>query len=472
MDSADNYAILRSMKAQTLFRPYNFDQLLLLPPDITHWLPQDHLVYFVRDVVGQMDLSAIYASYDGSQGGYPPYHPEMMVALLIYAYCVGVASSRKIEKATYELIPFRVLTADQHPDHDTIAEFRRRHLEALAALFVQVLRLCQKAGLVKLGHVSLDGTKVRANASKHKAMSYARMERSVVELEAEVKRLLSEAEATDEVEDGQYGKGRRGDELPEELRFKQGRLSRIKEAKEVLEREAREKALRERLDQEKKREDRELSGDRRGRPPKAPLEKPDGRAQYNFTDPESRIMKDGATKSFEQSYNCQAAVDAHCQVIVATRVSQQANDKGELKPVVEKLKANLDGAKPGRMTTDNGYFSEENVTYLVEEQIDGYVATGRIKHGINPLPVSWGRIPKDASLKERMNRKLRTIRGRAIYAKRKEISEPVFGQIKQVRGFRQFLLRGLSKVSAEWDLICLGHNMLKLFRSNWRLATA
>src|SRR5512139_3951959 len=279
------------MKTQTPFRPYNIDQLLLLPPDMTDWLPPEHLVYFIRDVVGQMDLSAIYKSYDGSKGGYPAYHPEMMVALQIYAYCVGVASSRKIEKATYELIPFRVLTADQHPDHDTIAEFRRRHLEALEALFIQVLRLCQKAGLVKLGHVSLDGTKVRVDASKHKAMSYARMEKSVVELEAEVKRLLAEAEATDEVEDGQYGKGRRGDELPEELRFKQGRLSRIKEAKKVLEREAREQAQRERLDQEKKRQDREGSGGRRGRPPKVPSEKPDGRAQYNFTDPESRIMK-------------------------------------------------------------------------------------------------------------------------------------------------------------------------------------
>ena len=457
------------MKTQTPFRPYNPDQLLLLPPDMTHWLPQDHLVYFIRDVVGQMDLSAVYASYDGSKGGYPAYHPEMMVALLIYAYCAGVASSRKIEKATYELIPFRVLTADQHPDHDTISEFRRRHLEALAALFVQVLRLCQRAGLVKLGHVSLDGTKVRANASKHKAMSYARMEKSVVELEAEVKRLIAEAEATDEVEDGQYGKGSRGDELPEELRFKQGRLSRIKEAKEVLEREAREQ---EQLDQEKKRQDQEASGDRRGRPPKAPSEKPDGKAQYNFTDPESRIMKDGATKSFEQSYNCQAAVDGHCQVIVATRVSQEANDKRELKPVVERLKTNLEGTKPGRMTTDSGYFSEENVTYLAQEQIDGYVATGRIKHGDKPLPAPRGRIPKDASLKERMGRKLRTIKGRAIYAKRKEISEPVFGQIKQVRGFRQFLLRGLRKVSAEWDLICLGHNLLKLFRSALRPATA
>jgi hypothetical protein len=318
----------------------------------------------------------------------------------------------------------------------------------------------------------LDGTKVRANASKHKAMSYARMEKSVVELEAEVKRLIEEAEATDEVEDGQYGKGRRGDKLPEDLRFKRGRLSRIKEAKAILEREAREQAQQERFDQEKKRRDQEASGDRRGRPPKATSEKPDRKAQYNFTDPESRIMKNGATKSFEQSYNCQAAVDGHCQVIVATRVSQEANDKGELKPVVERLKANLGGVKPGRMTTDNGYFSEENVTYLVQEQIDGYVATGRIKHGDKPLPAPRGRIPKDASLKERMGRKLRTIKGRAIYAKRKEISEPVFGQIKQVRGFRQFLLRGLRKVSAEWDLICLGHNLLKLFRSDLRPATA
>lgn len=459
------------MKTQTTFRPYNPDQLLLLPPDMNHWLPQDHLVYFIRDVVGQLDLSAIYESYDGSQGGYPAYHPEMMVALLIYAYCVGIGSSRKIEKATYELIPFRVLTADQHPDHDTICEFRRRHLEALAALFVQVLRLCQKAGLVRLGHVSLDGTKVRANASKHKAMSYARMEKSVVELEAEVKRLLTEAEATDEMEEGHYGQGR-GDELPEELRFKQSRLSRIKEAKEILEREAREQAQRQRLDQEKKRGDREVSGDHRGRQPKAPSEKPEGKTQYNFTDPESRIMRHSATKSFEQSYNCQVAVDGHAQVIVATGVTQEANDKEQLKPMMEKLKANLKGVKPGRVTADNGYFSEDNVRYLAQEQVDGYVATGRIKHGDKPLPAPRGRIPKEATLKERMSRKLRTLKGRAIYAKRKEISEPVFGQIKQVRGFRQFLLRGFRKVSGEWDLICLGHNLLKLFRSDWRPATA
>jgi transposase len=460
------------MKTQTTFRPYSPDQLLLLPPDMARWLPEDHLVYFIRDVVRQLNLSAIYGSYDGTRGGYPAYDPGMMVTLLIYAYCVGVVSSRKIERATYESIPFRVLTADQHPDHDTIAEFRRRHLEGLAALFVQVLRLCRKAGLVKLGHVSLDGTKVRANASKHKAMSYGRMEKSVVELEGEVKGLLAEAEGIDKAEDNRYGKGRRGEELPEELRFKQSRLAKIKEAKEALEQEARERAEAQRLEQEKKREDRDGSGDRRGRPPKVPSEKPEGKAQRNFTDPDSRIMKDGATQSFEQCYNCQAAVDGDSQVIVATRVSQETNDKKELKPVVETLKVNLDGAKPRQMTTDNGYFSEDNVTYLAEEQIDGYLATGRIKHADQPLEVPRGRIPKEASTKERMARKLRTVKGRAIYAKRKEISEPVFGQIKHVRGFRQFLLRGVDKVRREWDLICLGHNVLKLFRSGWRPAIA
>ena len=458
------------MKTQTTFRPYSPEQLLLLPPDMARWLPEDHLVYFIRDVERQLDLSAIYGSYDGTQGGNPAYDPGMMTTLLIYAYCVGVVSSRKIERATYESIPFRVLTADQHPDHDTIAEFRRRHLEALAALFVQVLRLCRKAGLVKLGHVSLDGTKVRANASKHKAMSYGRMEKSVVELEGEVKRLLAEAEGTDTAEDNRYGRGRQDEALPEELRFKQSRLAKIKEAKEALEQEAREGAEAQRLEQAKKREDRDASGDHRGRPPKVPSEKPEGKAQRNFTDPDSRIMKDGATKAFEQCYNCQAAVDGDSQVIVATRVSQETNDKKELKPVVETLKKNLDGAKPRQMTTDNGYFSENNVTYLAEEQIDGYLATGRIKHGDQLPRAPRGRIPKEASIKERMARKLRTVKGRAIYAKRKEISEPVFGQIKHVRGIRQLLLRGVDKVRKEWDLICLGHNVLKLFRSGWRPA--
>jgi len=453
------------MKTQPNFRVYNPDQLLLLPPDLAQWLPEDHLVYFMRDVAGQLDLSDIYATYDGSKGGYPAYHPEMMVALLLYAYCVGMPSSRQIEKACKELIPFRVLTANQHPDHDTIAEFRRRHLKALAALFVQVLHLCQKAGLVKLGHVALDGTKVKANASKHKAMSYARMQKSVGELEAEVQRLLGEAEATDEAEDQRYGKGRRGDELPEELRFKQSRLAKIKEAKEALEREARERAEEQRREQEENQEGR----DPRGRPPKPPAEEPDAKAQRNFTDPDSRIMKDSATKSFVQAYNCQAVVDSQSQVIVASQVTQQANDKGQLQALVEQVKANLH-ENPKQLSADYGYYSEENVGFLAEEGIDGYIAAGRQKHTDRGFRAPRGRIPQAATTKERMARKLQTIKGRGTYAKRKEIVEPVFGQIKQIRGFRQFLLRGFENVSAEWDMICLGHNLLKLFRGGWASA--
>lgn len=461
------------MKTSNTFRRYEPGQLFLLPPDMSQWLPEDHLAYFIGDVVGQLDLSAIFASYDGSKGGYPAYHPEMMVALLIYAYCVGVPSSRKIEKATYESIPFRVLAADQHPDHDTICAFRRRHLKALAALFVQVLRLCQRAGMVKLGHVALDGTKVRANASKHKAMSYGRMEKSVSELEAEVKRLLSEAEAMDTSEDSRYGKGRRGDEVPEELRFKQSRLAKIKEAKEALEREALKHAAEQQAAYEKKKRDYDSRpGSHRGRPPKAPSDKPDSKAQRNFTDPDSRIMKMSATKSFEQCYNCQAAVDEAHQVILAPRVTQYANDKRQVKPVIETLKSNLDGATPKQVSADTDYYSQDNVTYLAGQQIDAYVATGRWKHTDRVPPAPRGRIPKDATVKERMARKLRTIKGRNTYSKRKEIVEPVFGQIKQVRGFRQFLLRGYDKVSAEWELICLGHNLMKLFRSGWKPATA
>jgi len=454
------------MKTLPTFRRYEPNQLLLLPPDMTDWLPADHLVYFVRDVVKQLDLSGIYDCYDGSQGGYPPYHPEMMVCLLIYAYCLGVASSRQIEKATYESVPFRVLTADQHPDHDTISEFRRRHLKELGTLFLQVLRLCRKAGLVKLGHVSLDGTKVHANASKHKAMSYGRMQKSEQELEAEVRRLLKEAEWKDKEEDQRYGKGRRGDELPEELRFKASRLAKIREAKEALEQAARRETQQRQAELEKKDD-----WDRRGRPPKLPSGEPDPKAQRNFTDPDSRIMKDGATKSFEQCYNCQVAVDGASQIIVATGVTQEANDKRQLKPLLETLKRNLH-KKPKQVSGDSGYFSEDNISFLGTERIDGYIATGRIKHTSKVTGCPRGRIPQTATIKDRMARKLQTIHGRLRYGRRKGIVEPVFGQIKHARKFRQFLLRGIDKITSEWDLICLGHNLLKLFRSGWRPANA
>lgn len=430
------------------------------------WLPEDDLAYFIMDVVNELDLSAIYQSYDRSKGGQPPFEPKMMTALLLYAYCIGMPSSRKIEKATYHQVPFRVITADQHPDHDTIAEFRKRHLKALSKLFVQALQLCQRVGLVKLGHVSLDGTKLKANASKHKAMSYSRMEKKAQELEVEVKGLLAEAQAVDEAEDAKYGKDRRGDELPEELRFKQGRLKKIKEAMQSLEREAEAQAEAKRQEIRQKEQALQMEGKKRkGKKPKEPSDKPDPKSQRNFTDPDSRIMKDGASKSFEQAYNCQAAVDEKSQIIVATNVTQQSNDKQQVKPLVEEIKENTGGNKPKKVSADTGYFSETNIEYLEDEQIDSYVATGRQKHGDIPEPAGCGRIPKEATKQQRMSRKLRTKRGRETYCKRKQIVEPVFGQIKEVRGFRRFLLRGLENVSSEWDIICLTHNLLKLFRS-------
>jgi transposase len=432
----------------TRFRSYAPDQLLLLPPDLREWLPEGHVAYFVLDILDELDLSEIYASYDGSKGGRPGFDPRLMVGLLLYAYCQGVSSSRKIEKATYESVPFRVLAANQHPDHDTIAEFRRRHLSALSGLFVQVLHLCQKAGLVRLGHVAIDGTKLRANASKHKAMSYGRMKEKLTELEAQVAELLAEAEAVDTAEDTQYGKGCRGDELPEELRFRQRRLEKIRQAKEALEAEARAEA------QQRQKE---------GLAQVEPAEK----AQRNFTDPDSRIMRDGATKSFEQSYNCQAAVDSQAQVIVSAQVTQQANDKQQVKPLIEQMKANLGGVKPRGISADAGYFSEDNVKYLESEKIESYVATGRQKHGPAEPAVPRGRIPGHATVRERMARKLRTKKGKREYSRRKQTVEPVFGQIKEARGLRRFLLRGLEAVQAEWSLICTTHNLLKLFRSGW-----
>jgi|SRR6476661_882683 len=444
---------------KTRFLGYAPDQLLLLPPDLREWLPEGHAAYFILDVLGELDLSEIYASYDSSKGGRPGFDPRLMTGLLLYGYCQGVVSSRKIEKATHESVPFRVLAANQHPDHDTIAEFRRRHLSALSGLFVQVLHLCQRAGLVRLGHVALDGTKLRANASKHKAMSYGRMKEKIPELESQVAALLAEAEAVDATEDAQHGRGRRGDELPEELRFQQRRLEKIRQAKAALEAEAQAQA---------QGPSEATAGDSEAAPkesakPKLPAEK----AQRNFTDPDSRIMRDGATKSFEQSYNCQAAVDDQAQVIVAAQVTQKANDKQQVKPLIEQMKTNLGQAKPREVSADAGYFSEDNVKYLESEQIESYVATGRQKHGSVEPVAPRGRIPSGATVQERMARKLRTKKGKQQYSKRKETVEPVFGQIKEVRGLRRFLLRGLEGVQAEWSLICTTHNLLKLFRSGW-----
>lgn len=457
------------MSSSTPFRPYRRDQLLALPPDMRDWLPEDHLAHFVMDTVSELDLSGIYEDYDGSRGGQPAYHPAMMVGLLVYAYCTGMPSSRKIERATYESVPYRVISGDEHPDHDTIAEFRRRHLEGLADLFVQVLRLCEKAGLVQLGHVALDATKVKANASKHKAMSYGRMAKKAAELQERVNRLLAEAEATDTAEDSAHGRGQRGDELPEPLRFHRSRLQAIRKAKKALEAEHSAVYAAQLADYERKKEAREKRGGR-GRPPKPPSKTPDPKKQRNFTDPDSRIMEAGG--AFLQAYNCQAAVDQKTQVIVASRVTQDPNDKQQVTPMLEQMQANTGGRKPKKITADSGYFSEANVLAVQNEGVDPYIATTKFKHGERPPPAPKGRIPKDATIKERMARKLRTVTGRAIYSKRKEIAEPVFGQIKEIQQFQRFSFRGIVRVAPEWDIVCWTHNLLKLFRHSWLPQTA
>jgi hypothetical protein len=398
----------------------------------------------------------------------------MMVKLLVYGYSIGKVSSRKLEQASYEDIAFRVLACNQHPDHDSIANFRQLHLPELAGLFVQVLKMCERAGLVKLGHVAIDGSKMRANASKHKAMSYERMGVKEQQLVAEVARLLKEAEETDAAEDKRYGKGVRGDELPAELARRESRLRKIREAKASLEAEAKEQAqaaaaaVEAKLAERKQREE-ETGKKTRGRAPQVvnvDEAKPEPKAQRNFTDPESRIMKDGATGSFEQSYNAQIAVDDQAQIIVAATLTQAANDKQQLVPVLEEVKTNL-GRLPEKVTADSGYFSTAAVTSEVINTVDLYVTPDRSKQTeeLAELPAaSPPPFELDQDVIARMREKLKTEHGRAVYKQRKMIVEPVFGQVKEVRGFRRFSFRGLQKNEAEWSLICLTHNLLKLFR--------
>ena len=424
------------------FRPYDPNQQLLLPAALQEWLPEDHLAYFISDVVEQLDISAIIIGYQGEERGGPPYHPRMMVKVLLYGYCTGVASSRRIAQGLHEDIAFRVLAANSTPDFRTISDFRKDHLGALADLFHQVLELCREAGLVKLGHVALDSTKVRANASKHKAMSYGRMKEKEGQLQAEVDGLLRRAQEVDEEEDRRYGRDKRGDELPEELSFREGRLRKIREAKAALEAQAAEQA------EEQGKKHPGVPGDK---------------AQRNFTDPDSHIMPGPGGRDFQQSYNCQAVVDSAHQVIVAARATNQSSDKGQATAMVEEAIGNL-GAVPREVSADAGYYSAPAVQELHGLGVDPFIAAEKTCHGTKPEPAPRGRIPKGLSARDRMRRKLRTKRGRERYALRMETVEPVFGQIKQGRGFWQFLLRGLEKVNREWLLICAGHNLLKLFR--------
>jgi transposase len=527
------------MRKPKTFRPWNPEQTLLLPPSPVEWLPANHLVFFLLDLAAELDLSAIYAVYEARDPrGVKAYEPRMMVVLLLYAYCVGIPSSRRIERACWEDAAFRVLTGNQQPDHSRISDFRLVHLDALAGLFVQVLRLCQKAGLVSLCNVALDGTKVKANASKHKAMSHERMLKTEAQLEAEIAALLRKAELIDAQEDARYGKGKRGDELPNELQRRQDRLDALSKAKAELEAEAaadnarrREQQARaaeeqaawaaaqsadaeaaaaaedsDKIDTERVAAAQDLAkeaqqAERRAKAARgraelarrlaiekaqaAGLSTPDplssvdplampsrnlpttaagdpkANAQRNFTDPDSHILKGG--DGWIQGYNCQAAVDGDHQIIVAVGVSNQASDQHHFVPMLERIVANT-GQLPEKMIADAGYCSTANIEASEQRWLDSYLSTSRQEHGKRPRP-SRGPAPRDLDARGRMERKLRSKAGQAIYALRKIIAEPVFGQIKGAWGLDRFLLRGLEKVDGEWTLMAITHNIGKLHRA-------
>ena len=526
------------MSKPKTFRPWNPEQTLLLPPSPVEWLPANHLVFFLLDMAAELDLSAIDAVYEARDPrGVKAYEPRMMVVLLLYAYCVGIPSSRRIERACWEDAAFRVLTGNQQPDHSRISDFRLVHLDALAGLFVQVLRLCQKAGLLSLGNVALDGTKVKANASKHKAMSHERMLKTEAQLEAEIAALLRKAELIDAQEDARYGKGKRGDELPKELELRQDRLDALRKAKAELEAEAAADHARRREQQARAAEEKATEAavqaadaeaaaaadndetdpervaaaqalakeaqqaERRARSARgraelarklainkaqaAGLSTPDplssmdlltmpsrnlpttatgdpkANAQRNFTDPDSHILKGG--DGWIQGYNCQAAVDGDHQIIVAVGVSNQASDAPHLQPMVERIVANT-SQLPEKLIADAGYCSTGNIEASEQRELDAYISTSRQEHGKRPRP-SRGPAPRDLDARGRMDRKLRSKAGQAIYALRKTIVEPVFGQIKGARGLDRFLLRGLEKVNGEWALMATTHNIGKLHRA-------
>lgn len=435
------------------FRPWHIDDVWLLPASIHDFVPAGHVAHFIRDTVREgLDLGALLASYDDERG-YPPYQPAMMTALLLYAYSQGIYSSRRIARACEERVDFMAVTGLNKPDFRTISEFRRRHLEALKGLFQQVLRLCRQAGLVKLGHVALDGTKIKANASKHKAMSYGRMKTAEDKLAAEVAAWMKQAEAIDEAEDRAIGREQRGDETPEWVANKAKRLAKIREAKAALEAQAKE-AVRQ----------KDGSDPQAPSPPEPPSAVPADTAQRNFTDPESRIMK--TNDGFIQGYNGQAAVDAAHQIIVACDLSNQGADSPQMLGMVDQIEATI-GQRPEQLSADAGYCSEDNLAGLEERDIDGFVATGRQKHGTAAAPTGCA---KAGTRRAAMAQKLVDQGHSGPYRLRKQTVEPVFGQIKQARGFRQFLLRGLDKVKAEWVLICTVHNLLKVAATS-RIAT-
>lgn len=439
------------------FRDYAPEQSFLFPPAIGDFVPADHPAHFVRKLVCEdLDLSAVLGSYT-EERGFPPYHPAMMVSLLLYAYTRGLYSSRRIALACVERFDFAAVTGMQRPDHRTISDFRKRHLEPLAGLFVQVLELCQEAGLVKLGHVALDGTKIQANASKRKAMSYDRMKKREKELAAKIAEWFAKAEEEDAREDEEFGDAT-GDELPEWVVNDQKRLEKIREAKRALEAEAKKAA-----------EELQKPKDDDDEPPKVDFSKknftrdgkPKPRTQRNFTDPDSRIMK--GPDGFLQGYNAQAGVDASSQVIVVQQVSQQQNDGSALKALLAGIRENT-GKQADEISADSNFCSEKNLVECARRGIDAFIAVGRQLHG-KPVP-DEGRQPTPGTRVAAMRSKLARGGYRSRYRLRKQTVEPVFGQIKEPRGFRRFLLRGFQKVKGEWALICMAHNLLKLQKAS------
>jgi len=432
------------------------------------------LARFVADVSSELDLSAIYAEYERHDArGLSAYHPLLLTRLLLYGYSIGVTSSRAIEKATFDNLAFRYLAADQHPDHDTIASFRQQHLQAFADLFLQVLRLCHRAGLVKLGHVALDGTKMLANASTQRSLSHQKLAEHEQYWKHIVARLLVEAENTDQQEDERFGKGQAGDPLPEELAHAQKRLERIRQAKAELEKEAQQDLEAAGGNAPRKR-GRPRKGEHGGQPPLDPrqrdkVKKRRRRAQqnaeqptrqYNFVDPDSRVMRDNARKCFVQAYNAQIAVDTHQQVIVAAEITQKTTDREQLLPMAQSV-CKTNGKLPGVMTADAGYWDTASLGDPCLEGIQVLVAPdGQLQSPGAPLPPN---APKSVEAM-RMRQLLRSPVGKALYLVRKATVEPVFGQIKEARGLRRFRFRGLQRVECEWKLICATHNLLKLFR--------
>lgn len=457
------------------FRVCDLDQIFLLPPSLQDWLPEDHLARFLVDVMNELDLGSIYAEYQRKDGrGLAAYHPLLLTRLLLYGYCLGITSSRRIERATYDDVAFRYLAADQHPDHDTIANFRQRHLESLAGLFVQALALCQKAGLVKLGNVSVDGTKMMANASTRRSASYAKLTEREQYWKETVERLLAEAQRTDADEDRRWGKGKPADPLPAELAHAQSRLERLRQAKAELEQEAQQELEAARQDYQPRQRGRPRKQEPVAHPPQDPHQRQRGRnrlrraqsnaatprRQYNFVDPDSRVMHDNARKCFVQAYNAQIATDAHAQVIVAAELTQQTTDRQQLLPVVRAVQEAA-GCLPGVITADAGYWDTTSLRDPLLEGIQVLVSPD------SQLPTPTTPLSPHSPHNEeavRMRAVLASESGKTLYALRKATVEPVFGQIKEARSIRRFRLRSLHKVACEWKLICATHNLLKLFR--------